>query len=94
MAKAVTRSQPPWPVPHVRIALFNHVSVMTISIQPLSGPLGAEVSGLDLSQALDDATIGEILDAWHAHELLLFRGQDISEDQQVGFAARFGKVAP
>lgn len=67
---------------------------MTISIQPLSAPLGAEVSGLDLSQALDDATFDEILDAWHAHELLLFRGQDIDEDQQVGFAARFGKVAP
>ncbi|MEE8516959.1 MAG: TauD/TfdA family dioxygenase [Alphaproteobacteria bacterium] len=67
---------------------------MTFSIQPLSGPLGAEVSGLNLSQSLDDATIGEILDAWHAHELLLFRGQDISEDQQVGFAARFGNVAP
>lgn len=67
---------------------------MTISIQPLSAPLGAEILGLDLSQALDDATIGEILDAWHAHKLLLFRGQDIDEDQQVSFAAGFGKVAP
>lgn len=66
---------------------------MTISVQPLSAPLGAEVSGIDLSQALDDSTFDEILDAWHAHELLLFRGQDISEDQQIDFACRFGKVA-
>ncbi len=67
---------------------------MTMSVQAFSGPLGAEVSGLDLSQAMGDATMAEILDAWHAHKLLLFRGQDIDEDQQVGFAARFGKVAP
>ena len=65
-----------------------------LEIRPLSPALGAEIRGVDLSQAIDDATFTEILRAWHDHGLILLRGQSFSEDQQVDFGRRFGEVAP
>ena len=63
-----------------------------LDIRPLSDALGAEIRGVDLSQPMDDVTAAEIRDAWHEHIVLLFRNQDISEDQQVNFAEKFGIV--
>ena len=63
-----------------------------LDIRPLSDALGAEIRGVDLSQPMDDVTAAEIRDAWHEHIVLLFRNQDISEDQQVTFAEKFGVV--
>jgi taurine dioxygenase len=61
-----------------------------IEIAPLSGALGAEIRGLDLTQDIDDATFARIEQAWHDHLVLLFRDQTLSEDDQVRFARRFG----
>jgi taurine dioxygenase len=63
-----------------------------LDIRPLSDSLGAEIRGVDLSQPLDDATAAAIRDAWHEHIVLLFRDQDLSEDDQVAFAEKFGTV--
>ncbi len=64
-----------------------------ITVTPMDAALGAEVTGVDLGRDVDDAMFGEILDAWHAHLVLVFRDQDISEDQQVQFCQRFGPLA-
>jgi taurine dioxygenase len=64
-----------------------------LELRPLDAALGAEVRGVDLSQALGDAVFGEIERAWHAHGLLLFRGQSLDDLQQVAFASRFGELA-
>ena len=63
-----------------------------MKIIPLSAALGAEIRGVDLSQPLDDATAAAIEAAWHEHIVLLFRDQDIDENDQTAFAARFGNV--
>jgi taurine dioxygenase len=63
-----------------------------MEIIPLSDALGAEIRGVDLSQPLDDATASAIEAAWHEHIVLLFRDQDIDENHQTAFAARFGNV--
>ena len=62
-----------------------------ISVQPIAGALGAEISGVDLAQ-LDDETFGEIIDAWHEHLVVFFRDQRLSPDQQVAFSKRFGDI--
>lgn len=59
---------------------------------PLSNAIGAEIEGLDLREPLDEGTRQEILDAFHEHVLLLFRGQDLTEDQQTRFATTFGEL--
>ena len=54
--------------------------------------IGAEVLGVDLKEPLDDAIFERILDAFHEHSVLVFRDQDIDDDEQVTFSARFGEL--
>jgi taurine dioxygenase len=68
-------------------------AVDTFAVRPLSPALGAEIVGVDLSAPMDDATFARILDAWHAHLVLLFRDQRLSEEDEVAFAQRFGEPA-
>lgn len=65
---------------------------MTFTVTPISDALGAEVHGLDLRQPLDRATKAAILDIWHEHMLLLFRNQNLTEEQQLAFASTFGAL--
>jgi taurine dioxygenase len=63
------------------------------SVKPLHPCIGAEVSGIDLTQELSADTIAWIRQAWADHTLLLFRGQDISDDDQLRLCAEFGPIA-
>ena len=63
-----------------------------ISVRPTSAALGAEVLNVDLSHDLDDATFNRIVDLWHEHEVLFFRGQKLSPEQHVRFSRRFGEL--
>ncbi len=65
---------------------------MSITVKPLSPACGAEISGVDLRDQLDPATVGEIEDAFHQHVVLTFRGQDITGDEQRRFAGYFGEL--
>jgi taurine dioxygenase len=70
------------------------IAASRIDVRPLSPALGAEIRGVDLAHAMDDATFAQILQAWHDHGLILLRDQTFTEDQQVAFGRRFGEVAP
>lgn len=65
---------------------------MEFSIRPLSQSLGVEIRGLDISKPLDAETIAAVTDIWHEHIVLLFRGQELDEDDQLAFAGQFGKL--
>jgi taurine dioxygenase len=65
----------------------------TLGVRPLSGALGAEIVGVDLRTPLDDATFAQIRDAWHRHLVILLRGQELSEEDEVRFGERFGPPA-
>ncbi|MGI9480012.1 MAG: TauD/TfdA dioxygenase family protein [Hyphomicrobiaceae bacterium] len=62
-----------------------------ISVKPIAGALGAEISDVDLTQ-IDDQTFNEIINAWHEHLVVFFRDQRLSPDQQIAFSKRFGDV--
>lgn len=68
------------------------MSVATIAVKPMTPVVGAEVQGLDLSRPLDDDTIAALRRAFERHVALVFRDQDISEDDQLRFAAYFGPI--
>ena len=53
---------------------------------------GAEISGVDLTRPLSRETVEAIKDAWGRHLVLVFRGQTISQDQQLQFASYFGDL--
>ncbi|MGE0797822.1 MAG: TauD/TfdA dioxygenase family protein [Lautropia sp.] len=65
-----------------------------ISIRPLGGPLGAEITGIDLAGDLTDADTNAIMDAWQEHLVLLFRGQRLSDPQLIAFSRRLGDLDP
>ncbi|NKB55538.1 MAG: taurine dioxygenase [Alphaproteobacteria bacterium] len=62
-----------------------------ITVKPIAGTMGAEIGGVDLAQ-LDDAVFGELYDAWLRHQVVVLRDQDITPDQQLAFALRFGEI--
>ena len=63
-----------------------------MKVTPLSKALGAEITGLDLRVPLDDATVKAIRDAFDQYIFVVFREQELSEDDQVRAAGYFGKV--
>ncbi|NQU70038.1 MAG: TauD/TfdA family dioxygenase [Rhodospirillales bacterium] len=65
---------------------------MGISVTPLSEVLGAEIGGVDVSGAIDDATMAEIETAFHDHSVLLFPKQDLTPAQHISFSRRFGPL--
>jgi taurine dioxygenase len=64
-----------------------------MAIRPLSPAIGVEVVGVDLSAPLDDARFAAIRRAWEENCVVLFRGQALTDQQQLAFASRFGTPA-
>lgn len=65
---------------------------LTLGVKPLTATVGAEITGVDISRPLDDATFQAIHQAWLKHQVLVFRHQTLSEDQQIAFGQRFGEL--
>lgn len=63
-----------------------------IEVKRLGKSLGAEIRGVDLSQALSDAEFAEVAKAFFENEVVVFRGQKLSPEQQVAFTRRFGEL--
>ena len=65
---------------------------MAIQVKPTGAALGAEIIGADLTQPLDDVTFAQIRDAFYQHEVLYFRGHEMTDEDQIRFSARFGEL--
>lgn len=65
----------------------------TLKIDPLTPTIGAEITGIDLSQANDPAVTDQLYDAILKHLVLFFRDQDLSPQAQFEFAKSFGTPA-
>ncbi|MGB3069338.1 MAG: TauD/TfdA family dioxygenase [Ottowia sp.] len=64
-----------------------------LDLEPVSAALGAEVHGVDLETASEDANlIAQIRRALLKHRVLFFRDQDISARAHVAFARSFGEL--
>ncbi len=63
-----------------------------IEVAPIAGALGAEISGVDVAQDLDDGVIGEIRQALLDHGVIFFRDQTLSVDRHKAFTRRFGDI--
>lgn len=62
-------------------------------IEPLTCALGAELTGVNLADAIkDDALFSQINALLLKHRVLFLRGQDFSRAEHVAFAQRFGAL--
>jgi taurine dioxygenase len=64
-----------------------------LEISPLSDALGAEVRGVAVGESLAEADRATLLEAWKQRHLLLFRDQQLDEEEQIRFVGNFGPLA-
>ena len=63
-----------------------------ITVTPISGAIGAEITGVNVADELDDATIAEIRQALLDHIVIFFRDQDLDVARHKAFTRRFGEI--
>jgi alpha-ketoglutarate-dependent sulfate ester dioxygenase len=63
-----------------------------ITVSPLAANIGAEISGVDLSQPLDPTTVSAIEDALDRWRVVFFRGQQLDHAAQIAFGRHFGDL--
>jgi taurine dioxygenase len=68
------------------------VSDTILDVRKVTGRIGAEVSGLDLSRDLDAETVAAIRAALNQHKALVFTGVRLDDEGQQRFARHFGEL--
>ncbi len=69
-----------------------HLAPSGLQLKPLSPSIGAEISGVDLSEKLTAELQQAIYQALLDHKVIFFRDQDITTAQHVAFARCFGEL--
>src|SRR5713226_965195 len=70
----------------IRTRSRSHITAI-----PTGKALGAEIQGVDL-RTIDSDDFACIYRAWLDHSVLLFRGQDLTDDDLVAFSERLGDL--
>lgn len=65
---------------------------MSFEIKTITPGIGAEVTGFNLSEALDDAVVKALREAFLEHLVLVFRDQSLNRDQHKRFGRYFGEL--
>ncbi|WP_343671380.1 TauD/TfdA family dioxygenase [Paraburkholderia heleia] len=75
---------------HSRSRIMMVEQHQAFSVTPTGGALGAVVTGVDLSASLEAELVARLREAWLAHQVLVFRGQSLTDGQLVALARAFG----
>lgn len=62
-----------------------------VTVVPSGKALGAEIRGVDLRD-IEAEDFASIYRAWLDHSVLLFRGQDLTDDDLIAFSEQFGDL--
>jgi alpha-ketoglutarate-dependent taurine dioxygenase len=65
-----------------------------LQLHHLSGVIGTEIRGLDLSRPLPAKVVAAVRKVWIDRKVVFFPGQHLTPDQHQAFAAQFGEVTP
>ena len=63
-----------------------------LKLIPTSGSIGVEIHNVDLSKELSETTFSEIRETFIDHGLIFFRDQDLSPEDHLRFAKRWGEI--
>ena len=64
----------------------------TFRLEPADSPLGNEISGLDIARGVDAETFEQLKQAYADKSVLVFRGQNLTPEQQIAFSRGFGEL--
>ena len=62
-----------------------------VTVIPTGKALGAEIQGVDL-RTVDADYFASVYRAWLEHSVLLFRGQNLTDDDLIAFSEKFGDL--
>jgi taurine dioxygenase len=65
---------------------------INVNIRQASPNVGAFVEGVDLGKDMDTGTVSQLREALGAHGVLFFRDQNLTPDQHITAAERFGQI--
>ena len=65
---------------------------MSFSVHPITPTFAAEIGDLDVSEPLSEADLAALDDAFNTYSVLVFPGQQLSDDAMIAFSARFGPL--
>ena len=99
-------SRPSWPVgdglPGARFGVIFRMApqrlegrVMghnTIRVTPVTPNIGGLVEGIDLTRPLDAPVVDDLHEALMEHQVLFFRGQELTHDTQKALGEHFGRL--
>lgn len=74
----------------VSLSSANQQPTQNFEVRPFSAAVGAEIVGLDLSRPLNDADFARVHRAHLDYNVVVFRDQRITPQQQIDFSRRFG----
>jgi len=63
-----------------------------INIRPAAGNVGVEIYGVDLSKKVPDILFDEIRKAFIENGLIFFRDQNLTPEEHIKFAEKWGKI--
>lgn len=58
----------------------------------ISGGVGVEIDGLDLSKPIDDGCMTALKQVFAEHGLIFLHGQDLTPEQHIAFAEKWGDI--
>ena len=72
--------------------LVEQNTLSPITVKKTGANLSAEISDIDLTRPMDDATFEAVNAALVEHEVIVFRDQEISSENLIDFGRRFGEL--
>jgi len=70
---------------------MNDTVFKSIEVTPISGALGALVTGVELKNPLQEDVFAEIYKAFLKYKVIFFRNQDLNPESQLHFGRMFGR---
>ena len=71
--------------------MMNNTGYKSIGVSPISGALGAIITGVELKKPLQDRVFSEIYKAFLEYKVIFFNEQELNPETQLRFGRMFGK---
>ena len=71
--------------------MMNNTDYKSIKVSPISGALGAIITGVELKRRLQDSVLSEIYKAFLEYKVIFFNDQELTPETQLRFGRMFGQ---
>ena len=71
--------------------IMSDANYNSIEVSPISGALGALITGVELKEPLQDPVFEEIYNAFLEYKVIFFNDQELNPDTQLRFGKMFGQ---